>query len=417
MTGAVSDDCPTDLVAAELGMDVHEEAGAEWPLTFSRHSCAATIAAGSGEPIQGLSCAPTPGDARRRAVMECLERYAQFGCTAPRTRRGTEASLGPAAISPEAFGLYSDDQYDAPGFPFARYSKGEALDWVELTDLTTQQLRYAPVEFVYPRARIDRRPLVLETSSGTAAHSSRTAALLGAVCEVIERDSLMMFWHRQPPTNMLSIDPAGSAAAACELESIRAMGFVTVLCLLQYDLTVPCVLALAMQGDRFAYGAGCHPCLNSALEHALGELGSLLRWQFLKGGQPRGWVSLAEVGKPADHYALYDGGPFHDLIRQVLENTIRGHQTPNKQKSLPAMPEDEALDSVVNDLRAGGYRLYECDLTPLGMRPHGLSVVRAFVPGLVPLYFGSDRIRLGCRRLWSRESPGRLCTLLPHFMT
>jgi ribosomal protein S12 methylthiotransferase accessory factor len=416
MTGAVSDDCLTDLVA-ELRMDVREEPGADWPLALSRHSCVATIAARSAEPIAGFSCAPTAGDARRRAIMECLERYAQFGCAAPRTIVATEEALGAAAISPEALGLYSEDQYDAPRFPFARYSKEEALEWVALTDVTKQQLRYLPVEFVYPHAPIERRPLVGETSSGTAAHCSRTLALLAAVCEVIERDSLMMFWHRQPPTNALSIDPAVSAVAARDLELIRTMRFVAVVCLLQYDLAIPCVLALALQGDRFAYGAGCHPCLNSAMEHALGELGSLLRWQLLKGGRPRRWVSLAEIRKPADHYALYDGGPFHDLIRQTLENTIRAPKTPNTQSSQPAMPSDEALETVVDGLQARGYRVYECDLTPPEMRPYCLSVVRTFVPGLLPLYFGSDHIRLGCRRLWDRQSPGRLCTLLPHFMT
>jgi hypothetical protein len=56
------------------------------------------------------------------------------------------------------------------------------------------------------------------------------------------------------------------------------------------------------------------------------------------------------------------------------------------------------------------------DMTPPEARTQGVSVVRTSVPGLIPLYFGSDRIRLGCRRLWGRESPGRLCTLLPLFM-
>jgi ribosomal protein S12 methylthiotransferase accessory factor len=281
--------------------------------------------------------------------------------------------------------------------------------------LDSRQLRYLPVEFVYPRAQIERMPLVAETSSGTAAHESRTAALLGAICEVIERDSLLVFWHRQPATSVLPIDPAISAAAACDLELIRTMGFLVIVCLLQYDLPIPCVLALALRGNRFAYGAGCHPCLKNALEHALCELGSLLRWQVLMGGRSRCWVSLADVRKPADHYALYDGGPLHDLLRQTLENTICTGKPPNNQ-ALVNMSSDEALKAVADCLGARGYRIYECDLTPAAMRPHGVSVVCTFIPGLLPMYFGSDHLRLGCRRLWNRESPGRLCTLLPHFM-
>lgn len=409
--------CPTrlpELFPEDAGLDVREEDSTSWPLALSRHSFVASIETGS-QQIQGFGCGLTAEDARRRSIVECFERNAQFGCTAPRVRVATGISLGPAAIPPETLGLYSDDQYDAPHFPFARYSEREPLEWVGLTDLKSGQRCYLPVEFVYPRTLMSRKPLVAETSSGTAAHSSHTAALLAALCELIERDSLMMFWHRQPPTCLLPNDSPVSSLAAQDLEQIRAMGFVVVVCLLQFDLGIPCVLALALRGDRFACGAGCHPCVNNALEHALRELGSSLRWHLLKGGQPRYRISLPDVREPCDHYALYDGGPFHDLLRDVLENTVRPPQGRMNQ-TMEAMPDDEALNVVVHRLSDRGYRIYECDLTPGETRSCGLFVIRAFVPGLIPMYFGFGNIRLGCRRLWTRESPGRLCTLLPHFV-
>jgi hypothetical protein len=113
---------------------------------------------------------------------------------------------------------------------------------------------------------------------------------------------------------------------------------------------------------------------------------------------------------------LYDGGPFHDLLRQALANTIRTPERSASQGTAKTMPDDEALDMVVRSLGDRGYHVYEVDLTPGAIRPYGLSVTRAFVPGLIPMYFGFGHMRLGCRRLWSRESPGRLCTLLPHFI-
>jgi ribosomal protein S12 methylthiotransferase accessory factor len=415
MTTVVAPVSLPDLVAAELDIKVRETAHSEWPLGLSRHSCVATLAAGA-EQIEGVASAQAAEDARRRAVMECLERHAQFGCTKPLTRAATGASLGAIALSPESLGLYSDSQYDNPSFQFARYSDQEVLEWVDLIDVSTGQLRYLPAEFVYPRARIERKPLVAETSSGTAVHSSRTLALLAAVCELVERDSLMMFWHRQPPTNVLALDPADSSAAACDLDSIRALGYVVVVCLLQYDLGIPCVLALALRGDRFAYGAGCHPSLNKALEHAVCELGGLLRWQMLESKGTRCFLSLAEVRKPQDHYSLYDGGPFYNLLRQILKNTVATVALGNQENS-QALSDDEALGTVVDALTVRGYHLYACDITPNTVRPLGLSVVRAFVPGLIPLYFGYDRLRFGCQRLWSRKSPGRLCNLLPHFVT
>jgi ribosomal protein S12 methylthiotransferase accessory factor len=415
MHDAGSDDWQPDLLAAEAGIDVVEDECPAWPLALSAHSFVASMGTGP-ERIQGFGCGPTIEGARRAAIAECVERYAQFGCTAQGVRVATGASLGEDAISPEALGLYGDDQYIDPQFPFARYSDREPLEWVELAALKSRQPRYLPAEFVYPRASMARKPLVAETSNGTAAHGSRNAALLAGLCELIERDSLLMFWHRQPPTRILSLDSGVSSLAAGDLELIRGMGFVVVVCLLQFDLGIPCVLALALRGNRFASGAGCHPCMNNALEHALREIGSCLRWQLPKGGQPRYWISLEEVRKPADHYALYDGGPFHDLLRQALANTIRTPERSASQGTAKTMPDDEALDMVVRSLGDRGYHVYEVDLTPGAIRPYGLSVTRAFVPGLIPMYFGFGHMRLGCRRLWSRESPGRLCTLLPHFI-
>jgi ribosomal protein S12 methylthiotransferase accessory factor len=307
-------------------------------------------------------------------------------------------------------------QYADQYFQFARYSKQEVIEWIELIDITTDELRHLPVEFVYPRARIERKPLVAETSSGTASHSSRTAALLAAICELVERDSLMTFWHRQPPTNVLSIDSDISSAAAGDLDSIRAMGYVVVTCLLQYDLAIPCILVFALHGNRFAYGAGCHPYLKIALEHAVCELGGLLRWQVLESKGVRCFLSLAEVRKPRDHYSLYDGGPFHEVLRQTLKNTVVGPSRREPENSQP-LSDDESLRQVVDALTVRGYRVYACDLTPHRLGLYGLSVMRAVVPGLIPLYFGYDRLRFGCQRVWSRKGPGRLCNLLPHFMT
>jgi hypothetical protein len=42
-------------------------------------------------------------------------------------------------------------------------------------------------------------------------------------------------------------------------------------------------------------------------------------------------------------------------------------------------------------------------------------VVRAVVPGLIPIHFGSDRLRMACSRLRGASAPGRFQMLLPHF--
>jgi len=410
MTVALSKRIAADDVALRLAIEVREEPGAaDWPLILSRHCFVARLGR-SAEQVEGFGCASTVAAAREFAIMECLERYAQFQRTPPQLRRASGALLGEAVLPPESLGLYAQDQYGDPDFPFARYSPEATLDWVEVIDAASRQRYHVPAEFVYPRAAAGRKPLAAETSSGTAAHYSHDAALMGAVCELIERDSLLMFWHRQPETIALNIESSLSPEAAEDLENVRKMGYLTVVCCLQYDLPLPSVLALALRDNRFAWGAGCHPHLKDAVEHAVCELGRLVRWHVLESGGVRPWHYLSQVKKPGDHYALYDGGPFHSILRHTLAHTVRpGLPLP------PALP-FETLADIVRSLESKRFRVYECDLTPAEIRSFGVVIERALVPGLIPLNFGYNTIRLGCRRLWSRDAPGRFRTLLPHFM-
>lgn len=72
---------------------------------------------------------------------------------------------------------------------------------------------------------------------------------------------------------------------------------------------------------------------------------------------------------------------------------------------------------ILDVVQARGYQADVCDLTPPPLAQGGVHVVRILVPGLIPIHFGYNRLRLGCKRLWAQETPGRLRTMLPHFMT
>ncbi len=405
----------TSTLASDLSMQVcAEEESGEWPLVLSRYSYRSQIPSGA-EKVEGFGVGATAEDARCRAIMEGAERFSQF-CTVPsHVRVATGASLGPEAISPKLLGTYADAQYAMPDFPFAPYSEDAVLEWIAVEELGTTNRNYIPIEFVYPRIPLQRRKLVAESSSGTAAHTSPERARLAAICELIERDSLLMFWHRRVPTATLLVNEDLSPNATDDLNAIRRMGFVVVVCSLAYDLGIPCVLSVALKGNRVAYGAGCDMSLRVALEHSVRELGALLRWQA-RSEVRQTCMTLKRVVSPADHHALYDGGPFHSVFRDTLDDTIRAAPSVQSQHA-PPTSEATALEELSERLWARGLRIYTCNLTPPSVAACGASVVRAFVPGLIPMYFGYDRIRLSCRRLWSRDAPGRLCNLLPHFMT
>src|SRR5207247_8530652 len=103
-----------------------------------------------------------------------------------------------------------------------------------------------------------------------------------------------------------------------QLQAIQAMGFVVVICLLLYDLGIPCFLVLALRGTRFAYGLGCQVSAERALAHAILELWARLIWLFENPSYQVAQLSFSRVTTPRHHYELYNEGPLPHVLRTVL---------------------------------------------------------------------------------------------------
>jgi ribosomal protein S12 methylthiotransferase accessory factor len=381
-------------IAASLDLLLEDDASPELPL---RSSAAVVRASGAG--IEAVGAGETRAGAILRAVMEHAERTSLAQPDPPVAALAPFGEVRDRAIPPRDFGLYRDVP-DGLG----AFSEEEPLEWVEVEELGTGVSRLVPVELVFLRAPLSRLPLVAETSSGTAASFTLEAATLAALCEAIERDAFMLFWYRQPRTTVVAVSELPPSPARDDLHGVQELGFVVVVCRLDYDLGVPCVLVLALRGAELAYGLGCRPTPLAALAHAVRELGARLRW--VEHAPPRTLLHrpLARTTTPLHHYELYHRGPLAPVLRGVLGRTLEPGPWPDRQADVPAR------------LRRAGFRPYRADITTDTLGRAGIRVVRVLVPGLIPLHFGFDRLRLGCDRLTGDDAPGRLATLLPHFL-
>jgi ribosomal protein S12 methylthiotransferase accessory factor len=359
-----------------------------------------------GVVIDGFGAAPEPEQARLVAVMECAERWAQFGRSDAPAVHDSYAALAGPAVCPLDFGLYAPFQYRQPDFGLAGFDERALLEWVQVTDVATGERRLVPVEFVYPRAPLSRAPLVAETSSGSAAHTDPGRATVAALCEVVERDAAMVLWYRRPLSPVLPVRSLPDPVAG-DLAGVSRAGFVVSAARIDHDVAVPTFLVIALRGRSFGYGLGTHPDPAVALEHAVTELGYGIRT-----GDRYAHLPLGQVRRPEHHRALYDGGPLHDAVRSFLAATLARDPV---QVAWPVPDPADPLGAVLGALSARGLAAYSYDLTPAELADCGLHVVRVLVPGLVPVSFGYDRLRLGCRRLTGDTAPGRLSTLLPHF--
>lgn len=416
-----------DEVGTQYALCIEEARSAEWSTPLP-HAVAQASGMRGGVRFFGIGHGENEREARARAVSEWLERSTQFATTdVPIDAYAAFDALGAAAISPAAFGLYHASQYAPRGFPCAPFDPGVPRRWSSVTDASDGSRHLVPIEFVYPSVlpSPDRslRPLVIETSSGSAAHVNLHEATLAALYEVIERDAVMLCWHREAPARSIPASEDAGAASALRAALIQA-GWVTLLLAPHNDLGVPCRLAFALSGTRVLHGSACDADANCAAERAFGELQASLSFAawcdsphapMAHGAQQT--PASRSTRSPHAHSARYDGGADHAVLRGMLARVTAAHTacaTPESSVGVTASARDR-LTAVVAQLRARGYRVFWRDLTPEREIGGGLHVVRVLVPGLIPLSFGAQMLRLGCQRLVGRDSPGRLVSLLPHF--
>jgi ribosomal protein S12 methylthiotransferase accessory factor len=360
--------------------------------------------AGASTTWRGWGVSADVGEAADLATVECVERWAQTEGAELAVVRGSQRQLASAAVSPVDLGLHSEAQYLRAGSRLARLDPDQVRSWVATRSWPDGSERLVPLEFLRPGAAMPEPPMVIETSSGTAAHTDGQAALTAALCEVIERDAAQRWWHHRVPAAVITGVHSSAATAVARL---RASGNVVVLCRIDQDLAVPTFLVAALRGRHAALGLGTSEDSAAALDHALAELAGHLA---KPPGRQLVHLPFSMVRTSADHRALFDDGPLHEALRSALDETISpaAHAVSSPSKVSPSR--HSALDA----LRQAGLRALVCDLTPPILGDCGLVVTRALIPGLLPHYVGGDGLRLGLTRPVGPDSYRKLRTLLPH---
>lgn len=351
----------------------------------------------------------TEADAMRGAIGEALERYSAQHPVVASVRVARAAELGGAALPPDAFVLYSAEQYAGDAVPFRRYDAADEIGWLQGTSLPDGAPVWVPASLVYLNYDRDGRDaFCVSTSNGLAAGQTVASAVLAGLCELIERDAFLVGWMNRLP--LPSLDVAGADRAIDEMIAHYA-SFGIEIRIVDCSLDLAPYVMMAMSIDRSGngpavmVGLGCSLDPVRAVEKAMFEIAQVRTGDARKSADARERIAAYEdVRTMADHSAyfgqldrlaemdfLLNAPPARRLAE--LENRARGDA-------------DADLDTVVRSLRAAGAQVAYADVTTDDVAGVGVRVVRAFATGLQPIHFGHGTERLGGRRLF--ELPARL---------
>jgi ribosomal protein S12 methylthiotransferase accessory factor len=360
--------------------------------------------------------------ARLSALTEALERY--VGRAPARARRtmvrARYVDIADRAVDPTRFGLFPDERYDLPEFPYRRYHPELELPWVWGYSFAREEPVLVPQNLVYYTRGpgVGAEDFVYEISSGSALGGCLTEAIFHGLLEIAERDAFLMTWYARLPAPRVDLDSAVDRSIPLLAERARqTLGYD----ILAFDITlehgIPSFWVLAVDGQpgpsRLAAlcAANAHPLAERALLGALCELTSLLGGLLSEYSDQDITALAAQMLTDPDAVRTMDD---HSLL----------YFHPDASDRLAFLPLDgpaQSLTDLAHRWRWPTHSDLTADLSELIKRyldtnldvivvnqtspehqAGGLSCVKVLVPGTLPMTFGHRFRRTeGIPRLFS----------------
>lgn len=340
--------------------------------------------------------------AKVSAIGEAIERYCGVWRGDRPTRLASYAQLGPdAAVHPRDLLLFSQRQYaererrNRELSHFHRVprplSDGTPVAWTTGWSLTRETPRELPAGYCwYGHPDIARIGAYHADSNGCAAGNTIAEAILQGFCELVERDSVALWWYHRstvPGVDLPSFDDPWIDA----LIAHHATGLGRELWALDLtaDLGVPVFAALSrtvgQPTEDIVLGFGAHLDPRVALRRALTEAN-----QFLPAVTPRpGARSRYGIADP-------DTVRWFSTVRLAEQPWLR--PDPSRPPTRAGQLTARGTGVVADDVRACVRLAADAGLEVIAVdqsRPDlELNVVKVVVPGL--------------RHFWRRLGPGRL---------
>ncbi|SDX65462.1 ribosomal protein S12 methylthiotransferase accessory factor [Amycolatopsis xylanica] len=337
--------------------------------------------------------------AKASALGEALERYsAVYTGDEPRFLASLN-TLGEMGIHPNRSMLFSDrqfaerEQWNAKGIAFQtvaeQMSADAELEWSPVYSLTEERTKYVPTSLLFYSYPYRGPVYAIADSNGCAAGTSFEDAMLQGFYELVERDSVAIWWYNRLRCPGVDLDAMKEPWLDRMQAEYRGLNRELWALDITADLGVPAVVAVSRRTDKPAediiFGFGAHHDARIAVLRAVSELN-----QFL----------------PAVAFSTEDGGgyTFPDPVQKHWWQTATVADHPYLTPD-PHEPASRVVDlsmptggDLAEDVRLcrrlvedKGMELLALDLT----RPDiGLPVVKVLVPGM--------------RHFWSRYAPGRL---------
>ncbi|MFI6730893.1 TOMM precursor leader peptide-binding protein [Streptomyces atratus] len=340
----------------------------------------------------------TDVQARASALGEAIERYCGVWQGDEAHVTASTRSLGDDAVRLDTLQHFSARQFrerehwrrQGTGYTWVPEPLDETLklSWTPVWSLTENRHKYVPSSYLYYRFPAAPGPVhAVAHSNGSAAGASPEDAILQGFLELVERDSVALWWYNRVRRPAVRLDIPSQPYLARWRDTYAARNREVWVLDLTSDLGVPVAAAVSRRvgGDSedilFGFGAHFDPAV--AVSRALTEMNQFLAQLIEFRSRPH----QAQDGPDVHwwHTATLENQPY--LAPDGRSDLLTGpHRRPAGQRDLSL-----ELERALGLVKERGMEMLVLDQT----RPDiALPVVKVMVPGL--------------RSFWPQFAPGRL---------
>lgn len=241
------------------------------------------------------------------------------------------------------------------------------------------------------------------TTNGAAAGPNKNEAVYRALCEVIERDGLLLFWLNRIAPPRIAPETIVSEKAQHLLSEIRLHDLELHVLDITTDLKVPsfCAVIVDERGTvPIAMSAVADFDVHRALEKLLLEaLKHLHGNSNLKQDLPHVPVADRPPNTLSERRQLWQSKEMIPNIRFFLKGKMK--KLDIVDTTCADLPSKQKIQEITNYLDEHDYRGYIVDVTAKEARRAGLVVVKAIIPELIPFYLSEKGKGLRIQRTYT----------------
>lgn len=328
--------------------------------------------------------------AKAKAICEALERYCNYSFDARRVITASRDELGDAAVDLNRFPRGRPEEYSDPG---AIPRNDLPIRWVRGYSLTQSRPLYVPFSSVYISSPFEwaGESFAQPISTGSALAASYERAVVTAVQELVERDTLTLSWLHQLPLPRIELGPNIGAELRERLERTAARGIEQHFFDATTDIGLPTAYCLQWQPDgevAMMAMAATRFDMESALVRVSDEAASSRAAIAGATRRPRPYdpLDFRTFNRLTDG-AVYYADPANRAAFDFLMQGERriGLDAIRQREGTPPLSANAMLDRLVARFRELDYELCVVDMSAAPVADCGLYAVHVVAPDLLPL--------------------------------